>query len=97
KKQGYEPITVFLPEIHIDALKALESSMSDNPPNASKISYWVWSLIKNAIEGSNNADVLKLADDPDWPEYSLHELAQLNATLAFDSWTKEQSEEMDNK
>lgn len=96
RNSGYQPATVFLPESHYKALSAFDKSTGgDGVMNAAKISYWMWRLVKTAVEKSEDEAINKLASDPDWPRHSLHEFAQLCASAAFETWANQQTERLD--
>jgi len=82
---GYRPVIVYMHPEHIKAIIKIDVGLGSGSikESAGKISEYVFSALKMFIKSNDGID------KDNMPDYSFHEIAQLNAKIRFDDWVKE--------
>jgi hypothetical protein len=100
-EHGYLPAPLFIAPAHLKFLALVERkyggvTVADQQPY--KLSAWVWRLIKRYarelegelnLENPTDKEILHLIKSDKWPQYSLHESADMDARVYFDRWSTE--------
>ena len=92
-KQGYLPCEVFLHPAQIKALQKMESRVSNDVFDTTKLSRRLFSALKLFL-GTDITEIEGNLDKNGLPKYSMHEIAQMEAQLKYEEWSTRHIEDL---